>query len=108
MIASSPAARRRAIETARKVIENRPIYLDTETTGLERSDEIIEISIVDDEGQVVFDSLVKPSQPIPADSTRIHGITDADVLGARSWPVVWPAGARGSVWSPGGDVQRRL
>jgi DNA polymerase III subunit epsilon len=90
MISSSSATRRHAIETARAVIDKKPVYLDTETTGLERSDEIIEISIIDDEGQVLFSSLVKPSQPIPASSTRIHGITDAEVRTARSWPVVWP------------------
>ncbi len=90
MITSSPPVRRRAIETARRIVQNRPVYLDTETTGLERFDEIIEISIIDDEGQLLFGSLVKPSQPIPFDSTRIHGITNEDVQGARSWPAVWP------------------
>ncbi len=90
MITSSPTIRKRAIETARKIIERNPVYLDTETTGLNKSDEIIEISIIDDAGQVVFSSLVRPTQPIPPDSTSIHGITDADVRGARTWPVVWP------------------
>ena len=33
---------------------------------------------------------MKPSQPIPASSTRIHGITNAEVQNARTWPVVWP------------------
>ena len=86
----SSSARRRAIETARRVLENRPVYLDTETTGLERTDEIIEISIIDDDEQVLFSSLVKPSQPIPPDSTSIHGITNEDVRGAPAWPVIWP------------------
>ncbi len=90
MINASSAVRQRAIETARKVIEAHPVYMDTETTGLERNDEIIEISIIDDEETVLFSSLVKPSQPIPTSSTMIHGITDADVQNARTWPVVWP------------------
>jgi DNA polymerase-3 subunit epsilon len=90
MVTSSSSIRRRAIETARDVIKKQPVYLDTETTGLERSDEIIEISIIDDEGQVLFSSLVKPSQCIPASSTRIHGITDEMVHSSRTWPAVWP------------------
>ncbi len=91
MIASSSSSvRRRAIETARKVIAAHPVYLDTETTGLERTDEIVEISIIDDDGLVVYESLVRPSQPIPASATSIHGLTNADVRGARTWPVVWP------------------
>ena len=90
MQSSSLAARQRAIQTARKVLDARPVYLDTETTGLENSDEIIEISIVDDEGQILFESLVKPSQPIPYSATRIHGITNEEVENARNWPVIWP------------------
>jgi DNA polymerase III subunit epsilon len=90
MLNTSSATRQRAIETARKVISARPVYLDTETTGLTRSDEIIEISIIDDEGLVLFESLVKPSQPIPPDSTRIHGITNDEVQNARTWPAIWP------------------
>jgi DNA polymerase III subunit epsilon len=86
---SSPA-RQSAIETARQICAANPIYMDTETTGLDRSDEIIEISIVDHDGKVLFESLIKPSRPIPDSATRIHGITNADVQNARSWPLLWP------------------
>jgi DNA polymerase-3 subunit epsilon len=91
MLNAAPSVRRHAIDTARKVIESHPVYLDTETTGLDRSDEIVEISIIDHDGQVLFESLVKPSQPIPASTVRIHGITNETVRGAPAWPVVWPA-----------------
>lgn len=86
----SPSLRMNAIETAQKVLNARPVYLDTETTGLARTDEIIEISIVDDDGSVLFESLVRPSHPIPPDSTRVHGITDSRVANASPWPAVWP------------------
>ncbi len=90
MINSPPPVRQRAIQTAQKILEARPIYLDTETTGLDNSDEIIEISIIDDEGQVLFESLVKPSRPIPASATMIHGISNDEVQNARNWPAIWP------------------
>ncbi len=90
MLNTTSSVRRRAIETARKIIAANPVYLDTETTGLERSDEIVEISVIDDDGQVLLESLVKPSQAIPAVTTRIHGITDEEVRAARTWPAVWP------------------
>lgn len=59
--------------------------LDTETTGLDDKAEIVEISIIDQLGNVVFDSLVKPLQPIPAEATAIHGITNDMVATAPSW-----------------------
>jgi DNA polymerase III subunit epsilon len=90
MLNSSTLTRQRAIQTARKIVEANPVYLDTETTGLERNDEIVEISIIDDEGQLLFGSLVKPSQPIPYTATSIHGITNEEVQNARTWPAVWP------------------
>ncbi|TNI58895.1 DNA polymerase III subunit epsilon [Aeromonas dhakensis] len=59
--------------------------LDTETTGLDSQAEIVEISIIDELGQVVLDTLVKPLKPIPADATAIHGITNNMVASAPSW-----------------------
>ncbi len=52
------------------------LFLDTETTGLARSDRVVEIGVVDDAGAVVFQSLVNPGMPIPAQASAIHGITD--------------------------------
>lgn len=82
--------RLRAIQVARQVLEKRPVYLDTETTGLGSSDEIIEMAIVDDDNQILFQSFVKPSRPIPADASRIHGITNEMVAKSQAWPILWP------------------
>lgn len=89
MINPNPNSLQSAIETARKVIDARPVYLDTETTGLNTTDEIIEIAIVDHDGQVLLETLVRPSQPIPTAATLIHGIRNEDVKTARPWPIVW-------------------
>jgi DNA polymerase-3 subunit epsilon len=86
---NSPANRKRVVAAARQVLLQSPVYLDTETTGLDRRDEIIEISIIDDNDQVLFESLVKPTQPVPADVIQIHGITNEMVQGAPSWPAIW-------------------
>jgi DNA polymerase-3 subunit epsilon len=67
----------------------KPVYLDTETTGLNASDEIVEISIVDHDGTMLLETLVKPSRPIPAEATAIHGITNEDVQSSRAWPIIW-------------------
>ena len=81
--------RQLAIEQAKQILDTQPVYLDTETTGLEKTDEIIEIAIIDDHGETLFESLVKPSKPIPFSATQIHGITNDDVQSARAWPIVW-------------------
>ena len=83
-------ARGQAIQIAREKLALNPLYLDTETTGRERISEIIEISIIDDLGQVVFESLVKPTKIIPLDVMRIHGITNEMVKDAPNWMNVWP------------------
>ena len=70
------------------------LILDTETTGLDSSrDRIIELALilvdVDQatglplQVQEVFDELEDPGRPIPAEATRVTGITDAMVAGKR-------------------------
>jgi DNA polymerase III subunit epsilon len=82
--------RHQSIMAARSLMEQGPVFLDTETTGLDRSAEIVEISIVDSDGSVLFESFIRPSAPIPAAVTRIHHITDKMVEKAPTWPAVWP------------------
>lgn len=70
------------------------LILDTETTGLDSSkDRLIELALilvdVDKatglplQVQEVFDELEDPGRPIPAEATRVTGITDAMVVGKR-------------------------
>ena len=79
-----------AVRLAAKIVQSKPVYIDTETTGLDRSDEIVEISIIDFDGSILLSSLVKPSQSIPADVQRIHGITNEMISSSPAWPVLWP------------------
>ena len=84
------SARIQAILTARTKLGQDPIYLDIETTGLERNGEIVELCLVDSSGRILFDSLVKPSRSIPHDAIRIHGITDEMVKEQPTWLELWP------------------
>jgi len=79
----------RVMEIARQKIRQSPVYLDTETTGLDSRAEIIEIGVVGPSGEVLFEALVRPLQPIPWGATRLHGITNETVKTARFWPEVW-------------------
>lgn len=89
-IPAGSSLRQQVIQTARQLVEQRPVFLDTETTGLDRSAEIVEISIVDIDGKVLYESFVRPSAPIPSAVIRIHHITDKMVEKAPTWPAVWP------------------
>jgi DNA polymerase III epsilon subunit family exonuclease len=71
--------------------ERRYVALDVETTGLNAEREkIVEIALVrfffDREGALSeedrFSSLINPGVAIPAQASRIHGITEADVANA--------------------------
>lgn len=66
------------------------VVLDTETNGLDTTAEIVEISIIDDQGYVLLDTLVRPVCPIPETATAIHGITNEMVANAPTWPEVYP------------------
>lgn len=82
--------RQAAIVRAQLVLQKTPLFLDTETTGLESSDEIVEICILDHTGEVVVDSLVRPTKRIPAGATRVHGISNQMVQDAPTWAELWP------------------
>jgi len=67
--------------------------IDTETTGRDptHGDRVIEIAIVHfDKGEVSARHalLVDPGIPIPAESSAVHGITDADIKGKPKWDAI--------------------
>lgn len=79
-----------AISWANGIISRRDVlYLDTETTGLGSQAEIVEIAVVDGAGRTVLNRLVRPTNRIPSDVAEIHGIDDAMVADAPSWPAVF-------------------
>ena len=67
------------------IVASGHLYLDTETTGFGPLDEICEISIVDDRGEVVLDTLVKPTIPMNPDAQAVHGISDDMLANAPSF-----------------------
>jgi DNA polymerase III subunit epsilon len=80
------AARAKAIAWAVGVTgDPRVVYLDTETTGFGPRAEIVDIAVVGAAGDVLFESLVRPSRRIPPDASAIHGLTDRDVADAPGW-----------------------
>lgn len=72
-----------------QLTQNDLVIVDTETTGIDDA-EIVEIAIIDRLGEMLLDTLIKPSIPIPAEVTDIHGISDEMVADAPSFPEVYP------------------
>lgn len=75
----------RCIETAKLWLAKEPVFLDTETTGLDHEAEICDIAIVDYKGRVLVDTYIKPTLPIPTAASNVHGITDEVVATAPTW-----------------------
>lgn len=84
-----PIAHPKVQERARQVVKLNPIFLDTETTGIGLYDLVIEVGIVDLDGNVLYNSLINPGRTIPQDSSKVHGITDEMVADAPSLKTVW-------------------
>lgn len=70
------------------------VAFDTETTGLSpKTDDVVQLGAVRIlNGQIVegefLDCYVNPGRPIPSASTKIHGITDADVADAPDFKTI--------------------
>jgi DNA polymerase III subunit epsilon len=103
-----------AYDWARQIVqEPRVVFLDTETTGLNNDAEVIDIAIVDRDGHVLLDTLVRPSDVIPLDATNIHGLDDPAVADAPTWDAVYPLVGRildsyGPVVVYNADFDRRV
>ena len=67
----------------------RPIYYDTETTGIRHEkDRIIELAAYDPLENRTFCELINPGIPIPLEATAIHNITNEMVAQAKSFKEV--------------------
>lgn len=68
---------------------SRPIYYDTETTGIKADqDRVVEIAAYDPENDLYFEELVNPGCPIPEEASKVHHIDDEMVKDKDSFQQV--------------------
>ena len=77
-------------QTSAVCLAKNPVFLDTETTGFSKHDQIVEIAIIDHEGTVLMDTLIKPTVPISYHAIQVHGINEHKVKNAPSFADIWP------------------
>ncbi len=75
---------------ARTVLQLRPLFLHSKTTGAADLSEVVEIAILDSSGKPLVDELVKPKRHIRTDATGEHGVTDEMVDNAPRWAEILP------------------
>ncbi|EJP7403770.1 3'-5' exonuclease [Salmonella enterica] len=67
-----------------------PVFLDTETTGLDAGAQALEIGLVNARGERIFETRLKPTVAIDPAAAAVHGISDEDLVRAPSWPDIAP------------------
>jgi hypothetical protein len=78
------------IRWAQQITRRRPLILDIETASMTVGNGIIEVSVVDVYGHVVFDSLIKPTQSIVAMNGNMHDIPANVLAQAPTFIEIWP------------------
>jgi DNA polymerase-3 subunit epsilon len=106
--------RNNAIKWAKEILEHPLNYviLDTETTGLDSEAEVVQIGVINIKGEVLLNSLVKPSISIPKEVVDIHGITDDMVADAPNFWDIYPKIEEALKWKKiiiyNADFDRRI
>lgn len=81
----------RVVAAVRQLLQQDDVFiLDTETTGLKDA-EVIEVALIDMQGQPVLNTLVKPkTRTMNPFAQRVHGISLAQLHDQPTWPEVLP------------------
>jgi DNA polymerase-3 subunit epsilon len=81
---------------AAQLLQDGFVLIDLETTGLDRDPnvEIVDVAIINQRGEVLLNTLVRPQGRIPPEASRINGIFDENVADAPPFAQVYDDIAR--------------
>ncbi len=78
--------RGRAARLAHSWLSQNPVFLDTETTGLDAGAQALEIGLVNARGDLIYETRLKPTVSIDPAAAAVHGISEAMLADAPAWP----------------------
>ncbi|HHQ7236719.1 TPA: exonuclease domain-containing protein [Salmonella enterica subsp. diarizonae] len=78
--------RGKAARLAHTWLSQDPVFLDTETTGLDAGAQALEIGLVNARGERIFETRLKPTVAIDPAAAAVHGISEAMLADAPAWP----------------------
>lgn len=84
--AKMKSERGRSAMLAHTWLSQDPLFLDTETTGLGNTAQALEIGLVNSLGETVYHTRLKPTVSIEPGAAAVHGISEAELADAPSWP----------------------
>ncbi|EBQ8894998.1 3'-5' exonuclease [Salmonella enterica subsp. enterica serovar Napoli] len=84
--AKMKSERGRSAVLAHTWLSQDPLFLDTETTGLGNTAQALEIGLVNSQGETVYHTRLKPTVSIEPGAAAVHGISEAELADAPSWP----------------------
>lgn len=84
--AKMKSERGRSAMLAHTLLSQDPLFLDTETTGLGNTAQALEIGLVNALGETVYHTRLKPTVSIDPGAAAVHGISEAELADAPSWP----------------------
>lgn len=80
----------RAAQQAETWLAVDPLFIDTETTGIDDNDQVIEIAVVDKSGTVLLETRLRPSVEIQPGAQALHGISAENLVDAPTWTETAP------------------
>lgn len=86
LLAKMKSERGRSAMLAHTWLSQDPLFLDTETTGLGNTAQALEIGLVNALGETVYHTRLKPTVSIEPGAAAVHGISEAELADAPSWP----------------------
>lgn len=81
--------KKKIIDRMKDIANKNPVFIDTETTGFNHDDEVIEITVLDIKGNILINELLKPMKEIPYEAYEVHGISNTDVFNKRNISELW-------------------